>query len=60
MDSEEDMDMDSEEDMDMDSEEDMDMEDRPKEKRLKKKFAHDHLLDAMKDHEHMLKRMRGA
>ena len=54
------MDMDSEEDMDMDSEEDMDMEYRPKEKRLKKKFAHDHLLDAMKDHEHMLKRMRGA
>jgi hypothetical protein len=27
-------------------------------KKLKKKFAHDHLLGAMKDHEHMLKKMR--
>lgn len=29
------------------------------ERRLKKKFAHHHLLDAMKNHEHMLKAMRG-
>lgn len=28
-------------------------------KKLKKKFAHDHLLDAMRNHEHMLKKMRG-
>jgi hypothetical protein len=31
----------------------------PKPKRLKKKFAHHHLLDAMKNHEHMFKAMRG-
>ena len=31
-------------------------EDRP---RLKKKFAHDHLLDAMRGHEHMFKKMKG-
>lgn len=30
------------------------------ERRLKKKFAHDHLLDAMKNHEHMFKAMRGT
>jgi len=41
-----------------DSLEDHDEEER-REKRLKKKFAHDHLLDAMKSHEHMLKKMRG-
>ena len=54
-DSEDEMDMDSEDEMDMDSEED---EEKPKEKKLKKRFAHDHLLDAMKNHEYMLKRMR--
>lgn len=32
---------------------------KPEERRLKKKFAHDHLLDAMKNHEHMFKAMRG-
>ena len=31
----------------------------PMPKRLKKKFAHHHLLDAMKNHESMLKAMRG-
>lgn len=33
------------------------MDNRPK--RLKKKFAHHHLLDAMKGHEHMMKAMKG-
>ena len=32
---------------------------RHREKRLKKKFAHHHLLDAMKGHDHMMKMMRG-
>jgi hypothetical protein len=32
---------------------------RPKSKKLKKKFAHDNLLDAMRNHEHMFKKMRG-
>lgn len=31
----------------------------PKPKKLKKKFAHHHLLDAMRGHEHMMKAMRG-
>lgn len=31
----------------------------PKPKKLKKKFAHHHLLDAMKGHEHMMRAMRG-
>lgn len=34
-------------------------EEKKAEKRLKKKFAHDHLLDAMKNHEYMFKAMRG-
>lgn len=34
-------------------------EPKPEEKRLKKKFAHDHLLNAMKNHEYMLKAMKG-
>ena len=50
-----DEDFDSEENIDMDSEE----EERPRQKKLKKKFAHDHLLDAMRNHEHMLKKMKG-
>jgi len=33
------------------------MDEKPR--RLKKKFAHHHLLDAMKGHEHMFKAMRG-
>jgi hypothetical protein len=35
------------------------MEDRPRPRRLKKKFAHDNLLNAMKKHEFMMKTMRG-
>lgn len=31
----------------------------PKPRKLKKKFAHHHLLDAMKGHEHMMRAMRG-
>jgi len=67
-DEDEDMeDMDDEEDEDMEDMEDENMEDMgdeemgevEPERKLKKKFAHDHLLDAMKNHEHMLKRMRG-
>ena len=51
------MDLDSDEDSD---EDEMDSdEDAPRPKNLKKKFAHDHLLDAMKNHEHMFKKMRG-
>lgn len=54
-DSDDEMDSEEEEDHSEDSEE-------PKhhEKRLKKKFAHDHLLDAMKNHEYMFKAMRGT
>lgn len=73
IDSDEDSDFDSEEDSDesdaedegdedMEGEEAGDSEEdaEPKpERRLKKKFAHDHLLDAMKSHEHMFKAMRG-
>jgi hypothetical protein len=36
-----------------------DMEDEPRPRRLKKKFAHDNLLNAMKKHEFMMKAMRG-
>jgi hypothetical protein len=35
------------------------MEDKPRPRRLKKKFAHDNLLNAMKKHEFMMKAMRG-
>lgn len=45
------------EDEDDSSDSEMDME--PKPKRLKKKFAHHHLLNAMKGHEHMFKAMQG-
>ena len=41
-------------------EEDSEVAEEPKPKRLKKKFAHDHLLDAMRKHEFMLKAMRGS
>ena len=41
------------------SEDDMEDEEPKQEKRLKKKFAHDHLLNAMRNHEHMFKAMRG-
>lgn len=34
-------------------------EDNPRPKRLRKKFAHHHLLDAMKGHEHMMGAMKG-
>lgn len=50
--------LDDEED-DLDLEKDSGPSEEPKPKRLKKKFAHDHLLDAMKRHEFMLKAMRG-
>lgn len=62
---EDDGDLDSEEKDLGDEESDIDMEsnegetEAPKPKRLKKKFAHDHLLNAMKRHEFMLKAMRG-
>lgn len=53
----------SDEDLDDDAEEseteDSGEEESAPERRLKKKFAHDHFLDAMKNHEHMLKSMRG-
>ena len=46
-----------------DMEGDHDMEgmedDMPKPRKLRKKFAHHHLLDAMKGHENMFKAMRG-
>jgi hypothetical protein len=61
-DSDEDLDSDegSEEEDVSDDQEGDEEDDQPKpEKRLKKKFAHDHLLDAMKGHEHMFKAMRG-
>lgn len=67
-DSEEDMgDEESEEDFeDEESEEDSeipsddrDEEESSHERKLKKKFAHDHLLGAMRNHEYMLKAMRG-
>jgi len=35
------------------------MEEEPRPRRLKKKFAHDNLLSAMKKHEFMMKAMRG-
>lgn len=47
------------EDHDLDLEKDDEEIEAPKPKKLKKKFAHDHLLDAMKKHEFMLKMMRG-
>jgi hypothetical protein len=56
---------DSEEDGLEDEEGELDLEkdeeeiEAHKPKKLKKKFAHDHLLDAMKRHEFMLKAMRG-
>jgi len=70
MEDDEEMDMEDDEEMDMEDDEEMDMEDDeemdelgPKEKseprRLKKKFAHDNLLNAMKKHEFMMKAMRG-
>lgn len=65
MDDMEDMgDEESSEENDEDSEDEVGDEEsmeepKPEEKRLKKKFAHDHLLSAMKNHEHMLKAMKG-
>jgi hypothetical protein len=66
MDSEGELDLEKEDDMDSDEEfgpeEDHhgdEMEDRPRPRRLKKKFAHDNLLNAMKKHEFMTKAMRG-
>lgn len=51
----------SEEEPEEDAEDHMDsnMETPAPERRLKKKFAHDHLLGAMKNHEQMFKAMRG-
>ena len=51
-----DLDMDSEDSEDGEFDDEAEHEER---KKLKKKFAHDHLLDAMRNHEHMLKKMRG-
>jgi hypothetical protein len=48
-------------DMEGDDMEGDDMEDKSNnetEKRLKKKFAHNHLIDAMRNHENMMKAMR--
>jgi hypothetical protein len=66
MDSEGEIDLEKEDEMDSDEEfgpeEDHhgdEMEDRPRPRRLKKKFAHDNLLSAMKKHEFMMKAMRG-
>jgi len=42
-----------------DDEEPMDHEDMPKEKKLKKRFAHHNMIDAMKDHEPMRQYMSG-
>jgi hypothetical protein len=62
-DGEEDMDAEDEGEEDFDSEMSGDdhEEDEPehKERKLKKKFAHHHLLDAMSGHEAMMKAMRG-
>lgn len=62
MDSDEDIDL--EKDGEMDSDEEFGPEeephDEPRPRRLKKKFAHDNLLGAMKKHEFMLKAMRGG
>lgn len=57
----EDTEGDEDEDMGMESDEDEDMEGDmgPPERKLKKKFAHDNLLGAMKNHEYMMKAMRG-
>lgn len=44
---------------DLDLDRDSEPSEEPRPKRLKKKFAHDHLLDAMKKHEFMMKAMRG-
>ena len=44
---------------DLELDRDSEPSEEPKPKRLKKKFAHDHLLDAMKKHEFMMKAMRG-
>lgn len=52
-------DEDGEEEGDEESSEDAEDAEPKPERRLKKKFAHDHLLDAMKNHEHMFKAMRG-
>lgn len=55
--------IDLEKDDEMDSEEDFKSQGEPRKeprpRRLKKKFAHDNLLGAMKKHEFMLKAMRG-
>lgn len=59
---EEDMD---DEDMGLEDEESDDKDlgheevDHSEHRKLKKKFAHDHLLDAMRNHEHMFKKMKG-
>jgi len=62
-DGEEDMDAEDQGEEDFDSEMSGDdhEEDEPehKERKLKKKFAHHHLLDAMSNHEAMMKAMRG-
>lgn len=63
-DSDESEDMGEEDSEEGDEEENLDGEEsleesKPEERRLKKKFAHDHLLSAMKNHEHMLKAMKG-
>lgn len=61
MDDEEEIDL--EKDGEMDSDKEFEPEEEPHEeprpRRLKKKFAHDNLLSAMKKHEFMLKAMRG-
>lgn len=59
-DSEEDFeDEESEEDSEIPSDERGEDPESGHERKLKKKFAHDHLLGAMRNHEHMFKAMRG-
>lgn len=60
IDSDEDSELGDEEgESDFGSEEEPEHHEEMPKKRLKKKFAHDHLLDAMKKHEFMMKAMRG-
>lgn len=47
------------EEVDVEDEGEAELDSEEKPRRLKKKFAHHHLLDAMKNHEYMLKAMRG-
>jgi len=58
---EEDSDEEDDEEELMSLDDEPESEEAPKhhEKKLKKKFAHDHLIGAMKNHEQMLKAMRG-